>query len=111
MDNFFWPLPYLVGNPQMMNSYVYCVNNPVTHIDPEGLAAPITIGILIGILIVTTILTIGCLRRVGKALEKINARRKNEKNDEGCNTQARWNNFLNDIKEVIRACGTPNYVG
>ena len=32
-----WIVPFLVYNPQILNPYVYCYNNPVNWIDDNGL--------------------------------------------------------------------------
>lgn len=110
-DNFVWFVPYLTGNPQLMNAYVYCGNNPVNHKDPEGLLHPIAIWFLVILAIVGAALTIRCLIRIHDAMEEANRVRRNQPPDECGDTQGRWNRLRDLVRLVIDACGTGNYVG
>jgi len=33
----------ILGNPQALNKYVYCLNNPIRYIDPTGLFTEIVV--------------------------------------------------------------------
>jgi RHS repeat-associated protein len=110
-DNIFWSLPYLTGHPQIMNPYVYCGNNPVNNIDPEGMLHIIVIIFLGGIAIIALIGTIACLLAIKKAMKKAEEEKKKQPDNECGNTQDRWKNTWDDFKNAIGACGTPIYVG
>ena len=55
-----WLVPFLIYNPQILNPYVYCYNNPVNWIDNNGLIAwgwKAWTGMILGLLGGTVLLT------------------------------------------------------
>ena len=110
-DNFFWFLPHLIANPQMLNSYVYCNNNPVNVSDPVGMVVPTITIILCGITIVVGIFTLWCIYRIIRAQDRANRERQNQPAEDCGDTQGRWQRSLRRLQDAVRACGIPNYIG
>ncbi|MDD5063729.1 MAG: RHS repeat-associated core domain-containing protein [Phycisphaerae bacterium] len=112
-DNFFWLLPHLTGSPQKTHSYVYCSNNPVNYIDPEGMVAGIGGVIIIGgFIIIGGILAINCFSKIPKFMRKLKELKKSRDAD-ACDTKDAWDKATKtkEFKDMIKACGIPWYMG
>jgi RHS repeat-associated protein len=61
---------YIGSNDASLNLYTYCYNNPVNWKDPKGESA--TLIVAAAWIVITTVLTIVALYRIGKEMDKTN---------------------------------------
>jgi len=91
-DNFTGALPSLISQPEvLLHPYIYCGNNPVNLVDPEG-ENPVS----------WMYHCIQCFRYLGKALDvAIKCRAENP-----CDTQARWKCSVKDpsFRNAMKHC-------
>jgi len=89
-DNFTWALPSLISQPEVLHPYIYCGNNPVNLVDPEGE--------IFGWMYHC----VQCFRYIGKAMKVANKCRK----EHPCDTQARWKCATKDpsFRKALKHC-------